>query len=179
MTTKNGRRVIARAGVCLLILVSGVSGRVVQAEQLPLPYVMTVFSGQAQGELVLDGDYERAIRNIESAKESSFAFATSNNLCVALTKAGELEKAFEACDAAVVKAAHDVGIVSFYERGKRYIDRAVALTNRGVVRAVSGDEEGAGRDFAEAARLSREFEASAVNLALLAGMETPYAAAAR
>jgi tetratricopeptide (TPR) repeat protein len=175
-TTTEGTRTAVKAGVCCLMLTCGVTG-IAMAGQQPLPFVMTVISDQAQGERMLAGDYATAIREIGSSKGGAVGFAALNNLCVALAKTGELEAALEACNAAV-ETARPAASVSYYERGRRYESRAVALANRGVVRAVRGDAEGARRDFLEAARTGAAFDAPAVNLGLLDGGNVAPASAA-
>src|SRR5690606_12823467 len=178
-TTKNASRLGGRIGVCLLVLAAGTVDRdALAGQQQPLPYVMTVIRDQAEGERMLAGEYESAIQKLTASNDGPAGFAARNNLCVALTKTGQLAAALEACDAALEQAPPPGSIVQFYERGKRYDGRAVALANRGVARAISGDEAGARRDFQEAARFGRYLEAPAVNLALLDGDEAAAATAA-
>jgi hypothetical protein len=91
------------------------------------------------------------------------ALVAATNLCVAYTVTRELDRAFEACAEALTLARRvDKGTSARF----RSTATARALTNRGVLRAVSGDTLGAAADFREAAR-SSDWAAPSRNLAYL------------
>lgn len=164
--TKGEMNCRARIGVGVLGMLVGMFGAAVQADEQPSNYVMNVIDNQAQGEQMISGDYERAIENIiAQARERDNRFAESNNLCVAYAKTNELQKAAQACDEAVQKTRLPVAI-GYYDY-RRNEDHSVALSNRGVVRAVSGDIEGAREDFVLALQVNSRLEAPAANLAHL------------
>lgn len=118
-------------------------------------FQMTAVTDRALGEVVLAGDYGTAIRELEGANYRRFE--SSTNLCVAYTLAGEYQKADEACAAAV----------ELSERAAVRRDVAVALSNRGVLRAVSGDPSGARQDFSRALEIERGLYPANENLQLL------------
>jgi tetratricopeptide (TPR) repeat protein len=150
----------------VLGILAGLFGAAVQADEQPSNYVMNVIDNKAQGEQVISGEYEQAIENIiAQARERRNRFAESNNLCVAYAKTNELQKAVQACDEAVQKTRMP-GAVGYYDY-RRKEDHSVALSNRGVVRAVSGDIEGARQDFVLALQMNSRLEAPAANLAHL------------
>jgi hypothetical protein len=72
-------------------------------------YKMAVISDESQGRAILSGDYDRAIGKMTN-KPLRFRgrFATSNNLCVAYAKTKDLQKAIQACDAAVADVTSQV-----------------------------------------------------------------------
>lgn len=136
---------------------------VTQAEGGSSAFVMTVIEDQAQGDRVVQGDYESAIAGIVARKNSG-GFSASNNLCVAYTKTRKLSEAEQACEKALRKSKTASGLRYDLAREKDY---AVALSNRGVVRALLGDTEGARQDFERAAKVTDVVTAPAENLALL------------
>ena len=118
-------------------------------------YQMAVFSDVAHGTKVLSGDYDQAITKIHTGSRSADELHTQTNLCVAYVKSGDVDAAEKACEEAVL-AAKSLGSatlpsfigVSPAQRRARYL--AIALSNRGVVKAVLGDLEAARKDFADA-----------------------------
>jgi tetratricopeptide (TPR) repeat protein len=150
-------------------------GQAATAGEAAMPYVMTVISDQAQGEQVVRGHYNEAIRQITSATNTN-RFAASNNLCVAYTKVNKLADAERACLDALKRSRST--FMSWYDIAKK-TDHAVALSNLGVIRAVSGDSARARKDFREAVRLTRSLAAPAENLATLEAKMTTEAVLAR
>ena len=150
--------VLACAG---LIAMSGSAS----AEDNKSAYRMGVIIDAAEGKAVRKGKYEQAIARLTEAKRyrRDDQFARSTNLCVAYTKTGELEKAEVACEQAVMLHA-DNRVDS-----ERY--HALALSNRGVLRAVKGDVELARADFEAATEIYRFVRFTKDNLARVA-MET-------
>ncbi len=140
-------------------------------------YTMAVMSETAYGNKIMAGNYAQAIEKINQKAGRYDAFSKGTNLCVAYTKSGELELAEEACEAAVVAAGEAkqkraggvlAGAVSF----DRDRNLAIALSNRGVLRAVKGQDEQAREDFDAALALNARLSAPKVNLARLGSGET-------
>ncbi|MEX2122567.1 MAG: hypothetical protein WD795_01655 [Woeseia sp.] len=152
-------------GVCLLGTLSAF-GPVAQAGESQPAYTMTVIADRAQGDRVVAGDYGQAIAQIaaETGKRSD-QFAVSNNLCVAYTKLNDLPKAEVACSEALRISKEMYG--SWYDSDRKRNYHALALSNRGVIRAVSGDAQLAREDFLRARRLSDTLAAPSENLARL------------
>jgi tetratricopeptide (TPR) repeat protein len=115
-------------------------------------YQMAVFSDIAHGMKILSGEYDQAITKIHTNAQSADELHVQTNLCVAYAKSGDIDAAEDACDEAVVaaKSLHSshsssfIGVSSAQLRA-RYL--AITLSNRGVVRAISGDLEAAREDF--------------------------------
>lgn len=126
------------------------------------------------------GAYDAAIAAASSAiwqhdAESKLIAAT--NLCVAYTVKRELEGAYAACAKALTLARRADNAAG--ARLRESYATARALTNRGVLRAVTGDSRGAAADFREAERLSGNWAAPSRNLAYLESSPTHRLAMAR
>lgn len=167
---KNRTRVFNRVvATAALILVSGAT---LAGERSGSAYTMTVIKDDAFGRAVLSGQYEKGIAMINSySTRRAETFAAKTNLCVAYTLTGKFDQAARACEAAV-------------SIGKRYgrfagspinpygsRDLALAYSNRGVLRAVSGNTEGAIEDFEYAAEVNTNLVAAEENLAHLKAKE--------
>ena len=127
-------------------------------------FEMSVVLDRAHGGLVQQGAYEDAITQI--ASDHRMPFAASNNLCVAYTKMDKFDQAALSCDVAVQLAEFAA------ENGHRtdvdYVtELAIALSNRGVLRAFTGDPEGAEEDFRKAAGLNPNTDCPVQNLSHL------------
>jgi len=118
-------------------------------------YKMAAVIDRARGNTVLAGDYERAIEALSG--KSVRRFASSTNLCVAYTMTGELQKADIECGAALTLSQGNAA-----ER-----DIAIAFSNLGVLKAVSGDLSGAQDDFNRALELNRKIRQASDNLQIL------------
>lgn len=123
-------------------------------------YEMAVFTDAEQGSKILSGKYDQAIEKFNARSRPADSFHAQTNLCVAYAKSGNIKAAEEACDEAVVaakslkkvRATTTYGGPSSSQIRARYV--AIALSNRGVVKAVQGDLEAAKQDF-EAAMAQR------------------------
>lgn len=164
-------RIIRRASAhtFALLLAAGVAGQA-GAEELPSAYVMTVFDDRAQGQQVVSGDYDQAIAALTESGYGNASLEIRNNLCVAYAMANDLPKAEKACMQALRSRSKSAAFWNHSFRARE--DRAVAYSNRGVIRAISGDVEGAMEDFRRAVRLSGTFEPAAHNLARLRARTT-------
>lgn len=118
-------------------------------------YQMAAVVDRARGTTVLAGNYERAIEVLSG--KSAKRFASSTNLCVAYTMTGELQKADIECGAALE--------LSQGKAAER--DMAIALSNLGVLKAVSGDLSGAQEDFTRALEMNRKIRQASDNLEIL------------
>ena len=137
-----------------------------------LTYTMTTIVDASYGDQVAAGEYDKAIEKLSASSSKNDAFFKSTNLCVAYTKTGNIAEATIACDAAVEKARH----MDFEKRSqlsrrfqvktqKTYL--AMALTNRGVLHAVTGDVERAQQAFSEALDTNEDAKPAKTNLAKL------------
>lgn len=133
-------------------------------------FEMSVVLDRAHGDLVWQGAYEDAIKHI-SHGDHRMPFAAANNLCVAHTKMDNFEQAALSCDIAVQLAEFAA------ENGHRpdvdYVTEfAIALSNRGVLRAFTGDLDGAEEDFRKAAGLNPDTDCPVQNLSHLMNGKT-------
>lgn len=127
---------------------------------------MMAIEDSAQGALVKAGRYEEAIKRISARPVRGDAFAANNNLCIAYAKTMALYEAVIACEAAVdsrelrKRAAFQHSSVA----RQKLRDRAIALSNRGVLRFAIGDLEGAREDFEASIALDSGLEEPGENL---------------
>lgn len=137
-----------------------------------LTYTMTTIIDASYGDKVAAGNYDEAIEKLSASESKNDAFFKATNLCVAYTKIGNFAEATIACDAAVEKARQ----MDFEKRSqisrrfqvktqKTYL--AMALTNRGVLHAVTGDVELAQQAFSEALDTYENAKPAKTNLAKL------------
>jgi len=154
--------------VLVAALVAGTLTPEARADEQPeTPLTMIVLKDTAYGISIASGNYQRAISKLTASVSSGRdKFATYNNLCVAYAKSKDLESALQACDAALAAVKErDYGSRSRY-RGydQRYAqyqaDMAVALSNRGVLLAVGGDESAAAKAFEDALSLDTRYSSN-------------------
>lgn len=127
-------------------------------------FEMSVVLDRAHGALVEQGDYETAIDRISHDRRQPFA--SSTNLCVAQTMTDRFEQAASSCDTAVSLA--EFAVENGHRKDRDYVtELAVALCNRGVLRAKTGDPSGAAGDFSKAAKLNSQSNAPVQNLSHL------------
>lgn len=135
-------------------------------------YTMTVISDASHGAKVKAGDYDTAIAKITAKSRTADSYSELTNLCVAYTKSGDLENAGAACGAAVEQMRAKLPsrgsaftYLSSDVRARRYL--ALALSNQGVLHAVSGEPELARENFLEALELKASVREPKINLARL------------
>lgn len=161
----------ARIGAGAAGLLLAASMQVASAQDSQSAFVMTVIADRAQGEKVISGDYAGAIEAITApGSPQRDDFAASNNLCVAYTKSNDLARAGEACAEALRASRATAG--PSYDAYRNRRDHALALSNRGVIRAITGDVDGARGDFERAAKLNDRLRAVPDNLARLERADT-------
>ncbi len=144
----------AAAVAANLFAASALAHEVAQ-EPMAAGYQMAAVIDRAHGNVVISGDYGKAIEDL--GNKSRRHFESSTNLCVAYTMTGNLEKADAECAAAL----------ELSEKSSVRRDIAVALSNRGVVKAVSGDLSGASEDFSRALEIHGDLRQASENLQLL------------
>lgn len=155
-----------RSALAALLLLVTLSATVSAESPGTESFTMTVLLDSAQGKAVTRGQYEQAIERITSRK-SRFGskFVDHVNLCVAYTKTHETDEADKACDAAIAMATKR----SDRRLSKRESDRslearaikfelALALSNRGVLLAATGEADRAEQDFLAAKELQTALE---------------------
>ena len=135
-------------------------------------YSVSVIKDAAYGALILDENYEAAIKELEQVEaEGLEAFYAATNLCIAYLKTGELPEAKENCDIAVqeIETVLDTWVPNhaLYPENQRQRRGflAIALTNRGVVQAVDGNESLAKADFLAATQVRSRLDQPEANLA--------------
>jgi len=137
-------------------------------EEAPAAYEMTVIRDEAYGHSIQAGRYQYAIEKIGAMRRrQDDDFFVQSNLCVAYTLSGESARAHAACDRAVALVAWDGTSLPPYREAIQKDYQSLALSNRGVLRATSGDVEGAREDFVNAIALKAGMSAPSVNLARL------------
>jgi hypothetical protein len=159
-----------------MLLVS--TGSSLAQEVSPSAYRMAVIKDEAYGRVLLSGDYDIGIAKISSySNKRARTFAAKNNLCVAYTLRQKFAEATPACYAALSISER------YVRQGNSPIgpytsrDQALAYSNRGVLRAVTGDFDGARQDFELATKVSADLETAAGNLARLESRQvTPVSA---
>lgn len=141
-----------------------------QAEDPNAAYTMIAITDASYGRKVTSGRYEQAIERITMRRiRNSEFFESKTNLCVAYTKSGDLENASVACNDAIeyvrkrVDSNKSTARIPIAQR----INLAAALTNRGVLHAVTGKHDLARRDFVEADSLRSGLSAPKASLARL------------
>jgi tetratricopeptide (TPR) repeat protein len=135
-------------------------------------YKMAVISDESQGRAILSGDYDRAIGKMTN---KPLRFRGRFALCVAYAKTKDLQKAIQACDAAVADVTSQVSKNRLMANNKHPAmrrDLAIALSNRAVLFAIQGNLEMAQVGFEEAIKLSIGINEPQFNLAILEGTST-------
>ena len=139
-------------------------------------YEMAFFTDSAQGSKILTGKYEQAIAKINTKTSYNDSLHVKTNLCVAYTKSGNIEEAAVACEEAVVAAKtfrkvrrSDLAVETPAQIRARYL--AIALSNRGVLKAVMGDFDAARADFDAALAQQARFASVQANIEKLENAE--------
>ncbi|NNL55285.1 MAG: hypothetical protein HKP32_09050 [Woeseia sp.] len=138
-----------------------------RTNEMPQAYTMMAIEDVAEGSLVTKGKFSEAIQKISEKELKFIAFEANNNLCVSYTSLGDFDNATIACEAAVAtRATAKRNILRRLALSKRQFlhDKAVALSNRGVLRAVTGDLEGAREDFTNSVKLDKWLDDAKANL---------------
>lgn len=134
-------------------------------------YEVTAFGATPGFEQIMEKDYEGASARLAMRSYEATRYATLANLCVSRLMSHDVEGALASCDKAVSVAPSDLtsSLAPMYHK------RAEVMThlysNRGVVRAVSGDLSGARDDFARALELDDSNGKARRNLELISSVD--------
>lgn len=166
--------------VCSTVAIA-VSGTAVAGTLEDPHYTMSIIADAAYGHKVLSEDYGVVISRLEGSERDGIrSFYQSTNLCVAYLKSGDYESAKSSCDRAVSTIRNEIDTDRELKRDsyKARMYRtflAVALSNRGVTRAVTGSPELARDDFTSAMKVDTNIREPEVNLARLSKDDSPNA----
>jgi len=141
-------------------------------------YEIVVIGNRAFGNLVVSGDYREAIKRISGTVDRHHPFSAPNNLCVVYTAIGQYEAALPFCDKAIEVAEWKSrpGPGRLKDRVQMVTIAALAHSNRGVARVLSGDEAGGEDDFQAAIELKNDMRAPLRNFARMSiGSSEPVA----
>lgn len=164
---------IARHGISLAVLLC-VTATAQADDQDTGHYIMTVYLDMAQGRAILDGSPGELIESVsEGTSGTTVSLEENMNLCVAYTQAKQVEHATAACDAALAGAAKQAKTAK--RTSSVWIDpaytarngHAMALNNRGVLHALTGDHDAAREMFEAALEVGKRKKYVRKNLALL------------
>jgi Flp pilus assembly protein TadD len=132
---------------------------------------LSIHAGHSGAVDIAEGNYEKGERitrtAVEFAKSASFwpsgRLELRNNLCVAQIMRGDHKNARKTCDRAVAQAKN---LRPKYRqtRYKLRFVRATAFSNRGVLRVLDSDSEGARADFNAALHLRPNLDSVNQNL---------------
>lgn len=128
-------------------------------------FVLSIVTDMAYGDVVQRGEYERAIRRIRFV-DSRYPYPANTNLCVAHIMLEQYDEAQPHCDKAVEMAA-EAARTSRRKDLDYKSEWSASLTNRGALRALSGNLDGAREDFLEALALNADTALPEINLAQL------------
>jgi len=139
----------------------------------PGSYSMVILAHAPEARNLMSGDYAMTMEGIQNLEAVAYkSFDMYNNLCVGYTITKSFDKAQVACDLALeLHADTSRPYYSLMATGmalNKSNRKAVALTNRGVLKAVTGDVTGAAEDFTLATESSDKVRESDANLAYLA-----------
>lgn len=145
------------------------SANAATTDQPTQAYEMRAYLGwPGSGRELVAGRYSDAINAARKhrRKNGEIGLLANTNLCVAYTVTHRFEEADKACSKALTLAHSDNAGHRF--RGlESATAESVALSNRGVLHAVRGNELQATTDFRRAARMNRSWNGPAQNLAYL------------
>ena len=157
-----GNALPIRSGMAVLLTCIAATA---SAHDVQSKFEMTVIRDAAYGAKIVKGEVNNAIEEINSISvRAADEFFVKNNLCVAYTMTAKFDDASIVCSEAVdliaEQAAQDDSSTS-----ARY--HAIALSNRGVLRALEGSGDLARQDFEAARGLRVGARAPKRNLAYL------------
>lgn len=166
MIKPNRTLLLLSTGICALSFVMPAVGADTE------PYQMGAYDNEPGGRAVLAGDYDAAVEAASRPvlpPDSLSELIAETNLCVAGTVKRNFEMAAKACNEAVSLAALVDMARSHPFRSRSAMVKA--LSNRGVMEAVSGAYAAAAKDFRAAASLDGDAEEKGVPNRNLAHME--------
>ena len=125
-------------------------------------YEMSFVANKAHGDLLEKGRYGMAIQLLSG--KTGNPLATSINLCVAEVMAGKFRDARRDCTRAVKLGERAANTAMESNRDELYKNWVVALSNRGVLRAIR-NQSGAEEDFRHAIELRIYADTASRNMA--------------
>lgn len=171
-------RKLARTGAGILTTIALVVGAGPAAAGEAESYRVAAIKDTAYGNLIMREEFDRAIERLERRDRKGIAgFYTATNLCVAYIKTASFADAEVSCARAVdaieaVLAEKDRGdAAAELSSARRFL--ALALSNRGVMHALTGRDAAAQADFEAAREIESRLEEPSINLARHAVAVTP------
>ncbi len=171
-------RKLARTGAGILTMITLVLGAGTAAAGEAESYRLAAIKDTAYGSLILREQFDTAIERLERRdRKGIHGFYTATNLCVAYVKTASLENAAASCALAVDTIE---GVLAARSRAdtapelhsvRRFL--ALALSNRGVMHAVSGRDAEAQADFEAARDIESRLKEPSINLARHVATVTP------
>ena len=158
-TYKN--RFSSMSSACFM-LAAAITCHSAAAHEVSAAYQLTAIADAGKGQYVINGEYSTAIEKIES--QSVKYFSAETNLCVAYTISGDVVAAKEACNRALAIVDQGKKAERSLKFGNHRRSLAVALSNRGVFRALTGDLQGAKVDLSRAVSLGSHLRQAKQNL---------------
>lgn len=116
-------------------------------------YHVTAFENSLGYAQIESEDYAAASSMLRRATVADQRYAVATNLCVSQVKADDLAAAMASCERAVRAAPVDLGTTVSPSPRRRAEIMTHLYSNRGVVKALSGDHFGARDDFERALSL--------------------------
>jgi hypothetical protein len=156
------RAIVAFAPIA--VLASALSLTNAQADVPRKPLVMTVFLDSTGADSVLAGDYQSAIRKIQSRRpsDSMGLLEAETILCVAYTMTQQWDEAKTKCDAAVTGARFS-GADDVFVYGARAQRLATAYSNRAVYNWLRNERQKALADVTRARKFAPRLDCVARN----------------
>lgn len=130
-------------------------------------YEVTAFGNTAGYKQIMDQDYAAANEMLRMPNYDIYRYPALSNLCISRLKSHDVEGALASCDKAVNVAPTDLSSTLSPGYHKRSEVLTHLYSNRGVVRAVSGDLTGARDDFLRALELDESNAKARRNLELV------------
>lgn len=171
-------RKLARSGAGVLTTIALILGAGTAAAGEVESYRVAAIKDTAYGNLIMREEFDSAIERLESRKRTGInGFYMATNLCVAYIKTAALENAAASCALAVdsIEAVladrTNVDTPTELMSVRRF--HALALSNRGVMHAVSGRDAEAQADFEAARDIETRLKEPSINLARHAASAAP------
>ncbi|MGI9287029.1 MAG: hypothetical protein ACR2P1_16715 [Pseudomonadales bacterium] len=160
-----GLRISSAVTACTALLVTALAAAV-SADDLD-GYVMAVHNHAPGHKQIEAGDYDKAIAvSLNARRAPPWKVSAETNLCVSYTVLKQYDRAQRACTKAIHAARSDRRLYLSLRRDSGTV-LAQLYCNRGVLKAISEDLEGAAKDFSKARHYNADSEQYAVNYARL------------
>ena len=126
-------------------------------------YILSVDTNSPGIELLNSGDYDAAIIAARNTAQHSQAFSAHLVMCAARIRQARIIEAQKTCDRAIELAQQPITTLRNPHGHRNREGLAMAYANRGVLRAVSGDNDGANADFERALQQNRRTDVTIHN----------------